>query len=274
MAGQHAAHRIRRPLFVVSACQYQPPPVASAAIDWPRDRPLIRGGSVIVSPLGEVLAGPVYNREELLVATIDLDDVVRGRYDLDVIGHYARPDVFALTVDEADALMTTLRTALFAFAALLAAIATCAQAGEDVCNVSRRKVNLNFAVKDVAGEDVRLSQYKGQVILLNFWATWCGPCKREIPSLIALYRDYKDRGFVVLGVSVDSEVWRVKPYARASKINYPVLIGAGHEEFSDAFGLFIGYPTSVMIARDGRVCVRHVGLASRSLLEQQVDALL
>ena len=68
--------------------------------DWPRDRPLIRGGSIIVSPLGEVIAGPVYNREELLVAKVDLDDVVRGRYDLDVIGHYARPDVFALTVDE------------------------------------------------------------------------------------------------------------------------------------------------------------------------------
>ena len=80
-------------------------PVSAAACgiyrpDWPRDRPLIRGGSLIVSPLGEVLAGPAYNREELLVAEVDLDDVVRGRYDLDVIGHYARPDVFTLTVDE------------------------------------------------------------------------------------------------------------------------------------------------------------------------------
>ena len=98
---RHIAYEGR--LFVVSACQYQPPPAASAVPDWPRDRPLIRGGSVIVSPLGEVLAGPVYNREELLVATIDLDDVVRGRYDLDVVGHYARPDVFTLTVDEGPA---------------------------------------------------------------------------------------------------------------------------------------------------------------------------
>ncbi len=95
---RHIAYEGR--LFVVSACQYQPPPAASAVPDWPRDRPLIRGGSVIVSPLGEVLAGPVYNREELLVAKVDLDDVVRGRYDLDVVGHYARPDVFTLTVDE------------------------------------------------------------------------------------------------------------------------------------------------------------------------------
>ena len=94
---RHIAYEGR--LFVVSACQYQPPP-GSAVPDWPLDRPLIRGGSVIVSPLGEVLAGPVYNREELLLATIDRDDVVRGRYDLDVVGHYARPDVFTLTVDE------------------------------------------------------------------------------------------------------------------------------------------------------------------------------
>jgi thiol-disulfide isomerase/thioredoxin len=170
--------------------------------------------------------------------------------------------------------LTRARTALFAFAALVAATAPSAHAADEVCNVNRRKVNLNFTVKDVAGKNVRLSQYKGQVILLNFWATWCGPCKREIPSLVALYRDYKDRGFVVLGVSVDSEVWRVKPYARASKINYPVLIGAGREEFNDAFGPFIGFPTSVMVARDGTMCVRHVGLASRSLLEQQIDALL
>jgi nitrilase len=95
---RHIAYEGR--LFVISACQYQPPPAASTTTDWPRDRPLIRGGSIIVSPLGEVLAGPVYDREELIVAKIDLDDVVRGRYDLDVIGHYARPDVFALTVDE------------------------------------------------------------------------------------------------------------------------------------------------------------------------------
>jgi nitrilase len=95
---RHIAYEGR--LFVISACQYQPPPAASAPIDWPRDRPLIRGGSIIVSPLGDVLAGPVYDHEELVVATVDLDDVVRGRYDFDATGHYARPDVFKLTVNE------------------------------------------------------------------------------------------------------------------------------------------------------------------------------
>lgn len=172
--------------------------------------------------------------------------------------------------------MALIRTkaALLIFVALLAAIGPSAHAADGVCNVSRKKVNLNFTVKDIAGKNVHLSQYKGQVVMLNFWATWCGPCRREIPALVALYRDYKDRGFVVLGVSVDSEVPLVKPYARAMKMNYPVLIGAGRKEFSDAFGPFVGFPTSVILARDGTVCVRHLGLVSRSLLEQQIGALL
>jgi thiol-disulfide isomerase/thioredoxin len=166
------------------------------------------------------------------------------------------------------------RQLLLALVVSLATIGSDAHAADDVCNVTRRKVNLNFSAKDINGKDVRLSQYQGQVVLLNFWATWCGPCRREIPSLMALYRDYKDRGFVVLGVSVDKEVRLVKPYAREMKMNYPVLIGAGHEQFNEAFGPFIGFPTSVMLERDGTVCVRHVGLPGRTLLEQQIDALL
>jgi peroxiredoxin len=166
------------------------------------------------------------------------------------------------------------KTWLFVLAALLTALASGAQAADEVCNVSRRKANLDFTVRDIAGKDVRLSQYKGQVVLLNFWATWCAPCKREIPALTALYRDYKERGFVVLGVSVDSEVRAIKPFARQMKMNYPVLIGAGREDLSQAFGPFIGFPTSVLVARDGKVCVRHVGVVSKAQLERQVGALL
>jgi thiol-disulfide isomerase/thioredoxin len=166
------------------------------------------------------------------------------------------------------------RTALLIFAALPAMTSVNGQAADDVCNVTRKKANLDFVAKDVAGKSVRLSKYQGQVVLLNFWATWCGPCRREIPSLVALYRDYKERGFVVLGVSVDKEVALVRPYAREMKMNYPVLIGAGREEFNQEFGPFIGFPTSVMLGRDGKMCVRHVGLPSRSLLEREIEALL
>jgi peroxiredoxin len=166
------------------------------------------------------------------------------------------------------------RIVLFVLAALLSALAPGAQAADGVCNVTRRKADLDFTLKDIAGKDVQLSRYKGQVVLLNFWATWCVPCKREIPSLTALYRDYKERGFVVLGVSVDSEVRSIKPFARDMKMNYPVLIGAGREDLSKEFGPFLGFPTSVLVARDGQVCVRHVGIVSQSKLEQQIKALL
>jgi len=166
------------------------------------------------------------------------------------------------------------RAALLVLATLLATAAPSVHAADSVCNVPRKKANLNFTVKDIAGKDVRLSQYKGQVILVNFWATWCGPCRIEIPSLTALYRDYKERGLVVLGVSVDSEVASIKPFARAMKMNYPVLIGAGRQDLSDAFGPFVGFPTSVIVARDGTMCVRQTGLLSRAQLEQQIGALL
>jgi len=88
--------------FLVSACQFKPPPAANQARDeeWPEDKPLIRGGSVIMSPMGEVLAGPLYNREGLVFAEIDLDDIIKARYDMDPVGHYSRPDIFKLSVDE------------------------------------------------------------------------------------------------------------------------------------------------------------------------------
>ncbi|WP_055136790.1 carbon-nitrogen hydrolase family protein [Pseudomonas corrugata] len=97
---RHIAHEGR--CFVVSACQVQASPQA-LGIDvehWPADRPLIAGGSVIIGPMGDVLAGPLKDAAGLLTAEIDTDDLVRARYDYDVVGHYARPDVFELVVDE------------------------------------------------------------------------------------------------------------------------------------------------------------------------------
>ncbi|MCI1835610.1 carbon-nitrogen hydrolase family protein [Achromobacter ruhlandii] len=97
---RHIAHEGR--CFVISACQVQPSP-AELGLDvpgWDPQRPLINGGSLIVGPLGDVLAGPLHGQTGLLTATIDVDELVRARYDFDVVGHYARPDVFTLEVDE------------------------------------------------------------------------------------------------------------------------------------------------------------------------------
>ncbi len=98
----HIAYEGRN--FLVSACQYLPAPSKEQSEDqsWPEGKPLIRGGSVIISPMGEVLAGPLYDEEGLIYVEVDLDDIVKARYDFDPVGHYSRPDIFKLTVDETE----------------------------------------------------------------------------------------------------------------------------------------------------------------------------
>lgn len=97
---RHIAHEGR--MFLISACQYQPSPkdLGIDAPHWDPNLPLIGGNSVIVGPLGDVLAGPLKNETGLLTAKIDLDELAKARYDFDVVGHYSRPDVFSLVVDE------------------------------------------------------------------------------------------------------------------------------------------------------------------------------
>jgi thiol-disulfide isomerase/thioredoxin len=100
---------------------------------------------------------------------------------------------------------------------------------------------LNYTLKDINGVDVHLASFKGKVILLNFWATWCGPCRVEIPDLIALQTQYADE-LVVLGISVDDEADKMKPYAEDMKINYPLLVGLGRDDIQEAYGPLWGIP--------------------------------
>jgi peroxiredoxin len=137
-----------------------------------------------------------------------------------------------------------------------------------------KKANLDFTIKDMNGAKVRLTDYKGKVILVNFWATWCPPCKVEIPAFIELYDQYKDKGFVVLGVSGDDDAETLRTFANEWKINYPLLVGLGEDALMDAYGPLYGYPTSVIVGRDGAVCGRHVGPATKEDFEREIKALL
>ncbi len=144
---------------------------------------------------------------------------------------------------------------------------------EEACAANAKAANLNFTLKDINGKDVTLSAYKDKVILLDFWATWCPPCKIEIPGFVDLYNKYQSRGFVLLGVSMDESTPEVKPFVHKLKMNYPVLIGSGRQDLEQAFGV-IGLPTSFIISRDGRICGQHAGFAPEEQFEREIKALL
>jgi thiol-disulfide isomerase/thioredoxin len=142
------------------------------------------------------------------------------------------------------------------------------------CPADAKAANLNFAMKDVAGKDVTLSSYKGKVILLDFWATWCGPCKVEIPHFIEFQQKYGQHGLQIVGISVDDTADKLEPYVREMKMNYPVLQGLGHDDVQDAYGPMFGIPVSVLISRDGKICAMHTGLTGKDVFEREIKSLL
>jgi thiol-disulfide isomerase/thioredoxin len=141
------------------------------------------------------------------------------------------------------------------------------------CMANAKPANFDFTIKDVDGNQVSLASYKGKVVLLNFWATWCGPCKAEIPGFVRLQEKYRDQ-LVVVGFSVDDTAEKAKAYAAEYKMNYPILLGEGREDVQDAYGPIWGIPASFIISKDGRVCRKHMGIAPEAVFEKEVVALM
>ena len=136
-----------------------------------------------------------------------------------------------------------------------------------------RKPAPEFELKDADGKTVRLSDYKGKVILLDFWATWCGPCKIEIPWFIQFERQYKDKGFAVIGVAMDEEGWTVvKPFISELAINYRIL--QGNDSTAQLYGGVDALPTTFLIDRDGKIVATHVGLAGKDDFEDGIKKLM
>lgn len=138
------------------------------------------------------------------------------------------------------------------------------------------------SMKDLADKNIELSQYKGKVVLVNFWATWCDPCRIEIPWLIEMQNKYGEKGFTVLGVAMDEEGKSVvAPFVDKTKfdvngaklgMNYPIVIG--NDEIGEKFGGMLGYPTSVLVSRDGKVVKRITGLISYDEFTKTIESLL
>ena len=147
------------------------------------------------------------------------------------------------------------------------------QADGAACMADAKPAKLDFTMKDLDGKDVSLTSYKGKVILLNFWATWCGPCKAEIPGFVELQDKYRN-DLVVVGYSVDDEAPKARAFANEYKMNYPILLGLGREDVQDAYGPIYGIPASFIISREGKVCKKHMGIAPRAVFEREIKALL
>ncbi|MCK5832512.1 TlpA family protein disulfide reductase [bacterium] len=130
----------------------------------------------------------------------------------------------------------------------------------------------NFTLVDLEGNKISLSDYAGKVVILDFWAVWCGPCRMEIPGFIELQNKYKSEGLVILGVSLDRNHSTVPGYAKKTGINYPIVFGDQH--IVTAYGNVASIPTTFIIDRNGCIKEKLIGYHSKDQLEKYIKPLL
>lgn len=123
----------------------------------------------------------------------------------------------------------------------------------------------DFTLTDLSGKSISLSDLKGKVIFVNFWATWCGPCRHEIPDFIEFYKENQDKGVVILGVSIDKSVNKVRDFVADNGINYPIAMATNNMVKDYKPGKFI--PTTIIIDSDGMIQEKKVGIMDKATLE-------
>ena len=139
---------------------------------------------------------------------------------------------------------------------------------------ARRAPAPDFTLPDMTGDDARLANYEGQVLLLNFWATWCLPCRAEMPWFVTFQALFADRGFAILGVSVDEPGWEVvRPFLDQRPVNYRIALADTTDRLAP-FGPINILPTTWLIDRKGRIAAEHVGLVDRGAIEADIQQLL
>lgn len=172
------------------------------------------------------------------------------------------------------------------YAAVLLASGAFTACGSSSAKISSPAENLHPApevrFKNLQGDDVALTSLKGKVVLLNFWATWCEPCRSEIPLLIGLQDQYAGKGFTMLGVSMDDDGAKaVNPFIHETKFNvagqektmdYPIVLGS--DDVTDKFGGLLGMPTSYLISRDGKIVKRYIGVVDATQIVKDIESQL
>jgi peroxiredoxin len=128
-----------------------------------------------------------------------------------------------------------------------------------------------FSLTDLSGRKLELSSYRGRVVILDFWATWCEPCRTEIPRFVDLQNKYRDRGLQIIGISLDDEPKPVRGFYQQFKMNYPVAVGDAN--LAERYGGILGLPVNFVIDRDGRIYGKHAGEVDLPLVEREIQSL-
>lgn len=126
----------------------------------------------------------------------------------------------------------------------------------------------DFSLPQLTGERLELSAYRGKIVLLDFWATWCDPCREEIPRFVDLQNKYGSLGFQIIGVSMDDEPGSVRDFCQRFKMNYPVVMG--NAKIGELYGGVLGLPIAFLIGRDGRIYARHIGATDISVFDREI----
>lgn len=135
-----------------------------------------------------------------------------------------------------------------------------------------RKPAPDFTLSDSKGASIRLSDYKGRVVLLDFWATWCHGCNIEIPWYMEFQQKYKDKGLAVIGVAMDDDGWKsVRPFSDEKKINYMIVVG--NQGLAKQYGVD-ALPVTLLIDRDGKIAESHAGMVDKEVFEKEIRMLL
>ena len=148
-------------------------------------------------------------------------------------------------------------------------MSTPASAAEGAGNALRAAPD--WELRNLEGRLVKFSDFRGKVVILDFWATWCIPCRVEIPHFVELQKQYRDKGLAVIGVSLDEQGPEVvRKFVKQFGVNYPVV--TGNEKIAEAYGGIEGIPTTFVIDRHGRIVRGHVGYNDKAVFEKEIQS--